>query len=209
MSRCFGEGDPLYERYHDSEWGWPLHDETRLYEKLCLEALQSGLSWILILRRRDGLRDVFHGFDPERVARFRGRDIERLLEDTRVIRNRRKLEAIVQNAKATLALRDVESLPELVWRHRPAPRPAPTTWEDVAEPPEAKALAKELKRHGFAFVGPTTVYALMEAAGLVNDHLVSCPARRAVELAQTQDQKPGTGRATRGRKMHSRPSNGS
>ena len=187
MSRCFGEGDALYERYHDDEWGWPQHDETRLYEKLCLEALQSGLSWILVLRRRDGLRNVFHGFDPERVARFEGRDVERLMQDTRVIRNRRKLDAIVQNAKATLAIRETEPLPDLIWRHRPEPRPAPVTWKDLDEAPEARALAKVLKSRGFSFVGPTTVYALMQAAGLVNDHLASCPARAAVERAQAAD----------------------
>ena len=187
MSRCFGEGDPLNELYHDTEWGWPQHDEVRLYEKLCLETLQSGLSWILILRRREGLREVFHGFDPERVERFRERDIERLMQDTRVIRHRRKLDAIVQNAKATVALRDHEPLSELIWRHRPEPRPAPETWDDLVEAPEAKALAKELKRRGFTFVGPTTVYALMEAAGLVNDHLASCPARAPVERAQAED----------------------
>lgn len=188
MSRCFGEGDPLYERYHDAEWGWPQRDETRLYEKLCLEALQSGLSWILVLRRREGLRQVFHGFDPALVTRFREREIDRLMQDPRVIRNRRKLEAIVQNAKATVALRDSEPLADLIWRHRPLRRPAPKTWDDVEVAPEAKALARELKRRGFAFVGPTTVYALMEAAGLVNDHLVSCPARPGVEEAQARAQ---------------------
>ncbi len=184
MSRCFGEGDPLYERYHDAEWGWPQRDETRLYEKLCLEALQSGLSWILVLRRREGLRELFHGFDPERVARFDEKDVDRLMQDSRAIRHRRKLEAIVQNARATVALRESEPLPALIWRHRPEPRPAPETWDDVVEAPEARALARELKQRGFVFVGATTVYALMEAAGLVNDHLASCPARAAVEEAQ-------------------------
>ncbi|HVE68312.1 MAG TPA: DNA-3-methyladenine glycosylase I [Solirubrobacteraceae bacterium] len=179
--RCFGDGDAPTERYHDDEWGRPERDETRLFEALSLEGLQSGLAWRTILHRRDGIREAFHGFDPERVARMGRRDVDRLMHDARVIRHRPKLEAIAGNGRATLALRDGETLPALVWRHQPGPRPAPRTWDDVATAPEARALAKELKRHGFAFVGPTTVYALMQAAGLVNDHLASCPARRAVE----------------------------
>jgi DNA-3-methyladenine glycosylase I len=182
--RCFGDGNAQYEAYHDEEWGLPVTDERGLYERLCLEGLQSGLSWALILKRREGLRDAFHGFHPDAVARFGDDDVDRLMQDVRVIRHRRKLEAIVTNARATVALRETEALPELIWRHRPGPRPAPRTWADVPVPPEAKALAKELKRHGFAFVGPTTMYALMQAVGLVNDHLAACPVRERFELAQ-------------------------
>jgi DNA-3-methyladenine glycosylase I len=181
---CFGAGDPLYERYHDEEWGRPLRDERGLYEKLCLEAFQSGLAWITILRKRDGFRAAFAGFDPEKVARFGKRDVARLLADTGIVRNRLKVEAAIANARATVELRDGSTpLPALIWAHAPGGRrKAPRSWNDVpALTPESTALAKELKRHGFRFVGPTTAYALMQACGLVNDHLASCPARKIVE----------------------------
>ena len=181
---CFGEGDALYERYHDEEWGRPVRDERGLYEKLCLEAFQSGLAWITILRKRDGFRAAFANFDPEAVARFGKRDTNRLLNDTGIVRNRLKIEAAIANAKATVALRDgPRALPELVWDHAPTGRrKAPRSWADVgAITPESTALAKELKRNGFRFVGPTTVYAMMQAVGIVNDHVADCWVRDEVE----------------------------
>jgi DNA-3-methyladenine glycosylase I len=180
---CFGEGDPLYERYHDEEWGRPVRDERGLYEKLCLEAFQSGLAWITILRKRDAFREAFAQFDADAVARFGKRDINRLLSDTGIVRNRLKIEATIANAKATVQLREgPRALPDLIWAHAPpARRRAPRSWRDVpALTPESTALAKELKRHGFRFVGPTTAYALMQACGLVNDHLAGCRVRELV-----------------------------
>jgi DNA-3-methyladenine glycosylase I len=177
---CFGEGDPLYERYHDEEWGRPVRDERGLYEKLCLEAFQSGLAWITILRKRDNFRAAFAQFDPDAVARFGRRDVNRLLNDAGIVRNRLKIDAAIANAKATVELRDgPRPLPELIWDHAPARRRAPRSWADVdALTPESTALSKELKRSGFRFVGPTTAYALMQACGLVDDHLEACVARR-------------------------------
>ena len=185
--RCFGDGDALYAAYHDDEWGAPVTDERGLYERISLEAFQSGLAWITILRKRDGFRAAFADFDPEAVARFGKRDVNRLLNDTGIVRNRLKIEATIANAKATVALRDgPRALPELVWDHAPAGRrKAPRSWADVgAVTPESTALAKELKRSGFRFVGPTTVYAMMQACGLVNDHLVGCRVRADVERAR-------------------------
>ncbi|HEY7018835.1 MAG TPA: DNA-3-methyladenine glycosylase I [Gaiellaceae bacterium] len=184
--RCrWGAGDEAYRVYHDTEWGWPVRDERGLYEKLCLECLQSGLSWALILRKREGIREAFAGFDPETVAAFGTAELEELLEDTRVIRNRRKLEAIVRNAEATVAMRDDVPLQELVWSfRRPAGR-APRGYAELASTTdESKELAKELKRRGFAFVGPTTVYSTMQAVGVVNDHLDGCFVRDEVEAAR-------------------------
>ena len=184
---CFGEGDALYERYHDEEWGRPVREERGLYEKLCLEAFQSGLAWITILRKRDGFRAAFANFEPDEVARFGKSDVNRLLADTGIVRNRLKIDAAIANAKATVALRDgPRPLPELIWAHAPAGRrKAPRSWADVeALTPESTALAKELKRNGFRFVGPTTAYALMQACGLVNDHLAWCRVRADVERAR-------------------------
>ena len=170
--RCrWGDSDDRYRLYHDTEW---------------LECLQSGLSWALILRKRDGIRDAFAGFDPDVVAGFGARELEQLLEDTRVIRNRRKLEAIIRNAEATVSLREDVPLPELIWSFRRPSMPAPKSYEDmVSLTPESKELAKELKRRGFAFVGPTTVYSTMQAAGIVNDHLKGCFVRDEVEAARS------------------------
>jgi DNA-3-methyladenine glycosylase I len=183
--RCFGEGDALYERYHDDEWGRPVTDERGLFERLSLEAFQSGLAWITILRKREAFRAAFAGFEPAAVAAFGERDVERLLADAGIVRNRAKIDATIANARATVALRAAGTpLHELVWAHRPAPAPAPLSWKDVRPvAPESAALAKELRRHGFRFVGPTTLYALMQACGLVNDHLAGCPARAAIEAA--------------------------
>ena len=190
-ARCrWGSTDELYRDYHDREWGRPVTDERGLYEKLCLECLQSGLSWALILRKREGIRDAFADFSPDAVAAFGRKQIEGLLKDTRVIRNRRKLEAIVQNAQATVAMRDQKPLAELVWSFLPPRRPAPRSYADMASlTDESKQLAKELKRQGFAFVGPTTVYSTMQAVGVVNDHLAGCFVRKEVEAAQRDVQR--------------------
>lgn len=196
MGRCFGDGDALYETYHDEEWGRPVLDEQGVFERICLEAQQSGLSWRVVLGKRDGMRAAYAGFDPERVARFGRRDVERLLGDARVIRNRRKIEAVVANARATLALREAGTpLQGLVWAHRPAGQGvAPRSWADVAAvTDESKALARALKRAGFAFVGPTTLYAGMQAIGVVNDHLAACPVRGEVERERRTIMRRGSG----------------
>jgi DNA-3-methyladenine glycosylase I len=185
--RCFGEGDPLYERYHDEEWGFPVLDERGLFERLSLEAFQSGLSWRTILAKREAFRAAFGGFDPDAVARFGDAKVARLLADAGIVRNRAKIEATIANAKAIVELRAAaEPFDTVVRAHAPAPRrSAPVAWADVpASTPETVALARELKRRGFRFVGPTTLYALMQACGLVNDHLAACPARPRVERAR-------------------------
>ncbi|MDX3240226.1 DNA-3-methyladenine glycosylase I [Streptomyces sp. ME03-5709C] len=184
LARCpWGLSAPDYVEYHDTEWGRPVHGEAALYERLSLEAFQSGLSWITILRRREGFRKAFAGFSPEAVAAFTDEDRARLLADTGIIRNRAKIDAAVANAHATLALREAHEggLDALVWSYAPEPagRPAPRTVADVpAVTAESTALAKDLKKRGFRFVGPTTAYALMQACGLVDDHLAACCARR-------------------------------
>jgi DNA-3-methyladenine glycosylase I len=185
--RCFGDGDPVFERYHDEEWGLPVLDERGLFERLSLEAFQSGLSWRTILTKRDAFRAAFAGFDPDAVARFGDADVERLVTDSNIVRNRAKIEATLANARATVAMRAAEGpLDALVRAHAPAPPDqTPATWADVPpSTPESAALARELKRRGFRFVGPTTVYALMQACGLVDDHLAGCPARPAMERAR-------------------------
>jgi DNA-3-methyladenine glycosylase I len=185
-ARCFGDGDPLYERYHDEEWGRPVLDEHGLYERVSLEGFQSGLSWLTILRKRESFRAAFAGFDPERVAAFGPTDVERLLADAGIVRNRQKIEATIANARALLALRDAgTSFPELVLAHRPPERPAPVSGAEIpSSTPESTALAKALRLAGFRFVGPTTAYALQQAAGHVNDHLAGCPVRQDVEAAR-------------------------
>jgi DNA-3-methyladenine glycosylase I len=187
MQRCFGDGDPLYERYHDQEWGFPVLDERGLFERMSLEAFQSGLSWRTILAKRDAFRAAFADFDPDAVARFAEADVERLLTDAGIVRNRAKIEATLANARATVALRGAgESLEALIRAHTPSPpNPPPPSWAEVPPTtPESVSLARALKRRGFRFVGPTTLYALMQACGLVNDHLIGCPARPAVERAR-------------------------
>ena len=174
--RCFGDGDPLYERYHDEEWGRPQLSEQQLFEKVCLEGFQAGLAWITVLRKREALREVFGGFDPRHVA---GLDVEPLLADARLIRSRPKLQACVTNARATLALGG--GLPDLVRGHATY-EPAPEHGSDVpASTPGSAALAKALKRAGFTFVGPVTAYSLLQACGLVGDHLRGCDVREEVE----------------------------
>ncbi|AYC38777.1 DNA-3-methyladenine glycosylase I [Streptomyces griseorubiginosus] len=168
---------PDYVAYHDEEWGRPVHGDDALYERLSLEAFQSGLSWITILRRRETFRAAFAGFEIAKVATFDESDRERLLLDPGIIRNRAKVDATLANARV-LAEWTPGELDELIWSHAPAPRPAPKTLGDVpAVTPESTALSKALKKRGLRFVGPTTAYALMQACGLVDDHLETCVAR--------------------------------
>ena len=184
MKRCWETSDPAYNTYHDEEWGRPVLDERGIYERLCLEGFQSGLSWLTILRKREAFRAAFEGFEPERVARFGDRDVARLLTDASIVRHRGKIEAAIANAQGTLALRAAGTpLEELVWAHRPKRiRSAPRTLRNLpATTPESNALSKELKRAGFRFVGPTTVYATMQACGVVNDHIASCFVRAQVQ----------------------------
>ena len=183
--RCWTSSEPLYLAYHDEEWGRPVTDERGLLERLCLEGFQSGLSWLTILRKRGGFRAAFAGFEIERVAAFDERDFARLMADASIVRNRLKIEAAIANAKALAAMhRAGETLGELVWAQRPpAALPPPTTLDDLpASTPGSKELAKQLKTRGFRFVGPTTMYAAMQACGVVNDHLLGCSVRDEVEV---------------------------
>ena len=186
--RCsWGLSAPDYVAYHDEEWGRPVTDDRGIYEKLTLEAFQSGLSWLTILRKRDNFRAAFDGFDFERVATYGAGDVERLMADASIVRNRAKIDAAIANARAAQDLAAAgESLAALAWAHRPEAERAPAGMEDVpATTPESKALAKELKRRGFRFVGPTTAYALMQAVGIVNDHVDGCFVRPAVEAERS------------------------
>jgi DNA-3-methyladenine glycosylase I len=186
-ARCWwGASSPEYVAYHDEEWGRPVRGDDALYERLVLEAFQSGLSWITILRKRENFRAAFGGFAIDTVAEYGDAEVQRLMADAGIVRNRAKIEATIANARATVDLRDAgTSLPELVWSHRPAARPAPRSFADVpAQTPEAVALAKALKKAGFRFVGPTTLYAGMQACGLVNDHVATCPSRAHFEALQ-------------------------
>jgi DNA-3-methyladenine glycosylase I len=179
--RCWWCGDdPLYVAYHDDEWGVPTTDDRALFEKLCLEGFQAGLSWLTILRKRDAFRRAFAGFDPEEVARFGPQEVDRLLTDAGIVRNRAKIEATIANAGAYLDLvADEGSFSSYVWAFAPAAAPVPRTLAEVrATSPEATAMARDLKRRGWRFVGPTTAYAFQQAMGLVDDHLVGCHARR-------------------------------
>lgn len=173
--RCGWVGDDAeYRRYHDEEWGTPLHGDRALFEKMALEGFQAGLSWITILRKRPRFREVFAGFEPERVAEFDRSDVERLMADAGIIRNRAKIEATIGNARVVRSMADGE-LDELMWSFAPASGPRPASFADVpAVTPESTAMSKELRRRGFRFVGPTTMYALMQSAGMVDDHIVGC-----------------------------------
>jgi DNA-3-methyladenine glycosylase I len=200
VPRCWwGAEPPEYRAYHDDEWGRPVADDTRLFEKLSLEGFQSGLSWLTILRKREGFRRAFAGFDPERVARFGERDVERLLADASIVRHRGKIEATIGNAGRLLELReDAGSLAAYVWSFEPeaATRPGRLTKAKLLElttSPEARAMAKDLKRRGWRFVGPTTVYSFMQAMGLVNDHLAGCSAQAEAEEARRSFDRPGRG----------------
>jgi DNA-3-methyladenine glycosylase I len=182
--RCSWARGPEYLSYHDEEWGRPVVDEDALFERLCLEGFQAGLSWLTILRKRPAFRDAFAGFSIEAVARFGARDVRRLMADAGIVRNRAKIEATIANAKAAAALYEQgETLAALVWGAAPASRRlAPRSMSDLpATTPESNALSRELKRRGFRFVGPTTVYAAMQACGVVNDHVLGCVVRGACE----------------------------
>lgn len=186
IKRCFWAGsDPLYRRYHDEEWGRPVADDRRLFEKLCLEGFQSGLAWITILRKRENFRAGFAGFDIPAVAAFTDADIERLVADAGIVRHRGKIVSTINNARRALELQqEAGSLAAFIWRFEPDPatRPSVFTMKDVQpKTAESTALSKELRKRGWSFVGPTTVYAFMQAMGLVNDHLEGCDIREAVE----------------------------
>jgi DNA-3-methyladenine glycosylase I len=198
LVRCsWGDSAPEYRPYHDEEWGFPVADDRRLFEKLCLEGFQSGLSWLTILRKREAFRRAFAGFDFARLARYGQRDVERLLGDASIVRHRGKIEATINNARRAVELTDEEgSLAAYAWRFEPDPaaRPKRLTREalqELAETPESRALAKDLKRRGWRFVGPTTVYAFMQAMGLVNDHLHGCDIREPAERARAAFAPPG------------------
>jgi DNA-3-methyladenine glycosylase I len=197
IARCWWcVGDPLYERYHDSEWGRPVDDDTRLFEKLVLEGFQAGLSWLTILRKRENFRRAFGGFELEAVARFGSDDVERLLADSGIVRNRAKIEATINNARryAELAT-EFGSLAGYVWGFEPeiATRPNRLDWETLANnttSAEATRMSKDLRKRGWAFIGPTTAYAFMQAMGLVNDHLTGCTVREQVELDRARFARP-------------------
>jgi DNA-3-methyladenine glycosylase I len=197
IARCFWAGsDPLYLDYHDREWGFPVADDRRLFEKICLEGFQSGLSWLTILRKRDNFRSAFDGFDFESVARFRARDVKRLLKDAGIVRHRGKIESTINNARRAKGLQAEEgSLAAFFWSFEPdtEARPKRMTWrvlKEMAKTPESTALSKELKRRGWTYVGPTTAYAFMQAMGLVNDHLEGCAFRERAERARARFRRP-------------------
>ncbi len=199
LARClWGDAPAIYRAYHDSEWGFPVSDDRRLFEKLCLEGFQSGLSWLTILRKRENFRAAFADFDFERVARFGKRDVNRLLGDAGIVRHPGKIEATINNAQRAVELVEAEgSLAAYIWRFEPPPssRPDPVTWAallEIAHTPESHALSKDLKKRGWRFVGPTTVYAFMQAMGLVNDHLEGCAVREEVEAERAALRRPGT-----------------
>ncbi|MGC0270181.1 DNA-3-methyladenine glycosylase I [Glutamicibacter soli] len=174
----WASSNEMLRRYYDTEWGMPITDETGLFERLSLECFQSGLSWAIILSKREAFRDAFAHFDPEKVALFSETDFERLIEDPRIVRNRLKIRATIANAQATLALRDEGGLAQLIWSHQPEQTPRPRAMSEIpTQSEESKALAKELKKRGFKFVGPTTMFALMEAVGMVDTHLLGSHRR--------------------------------
>jgi DNA-3-methyladenine glycosylase I len=195
--RCGWCGDdPLYVGYHDGEWGRPMFDDRRLFEKICLEGFQSGLSWLTILRKREHFREAFAGFDPARIARYGARDVARLLGNAGIVRHRGKIESTINNARRMLELQDeFGSLAAYAWSWEPSPaeRPAALTWAALRAMPTTAtsvALSRDLKKRGWSFVGPTTVYAFMQAMGLVNDHLDGCYVRAEVERARRRAVRP-------------------
>jgi DNA-3-methyladenine glycosylase I len=197
VARCWWSGsDPLYLGYHDTEWGRPVADDVRLFEKLTLEGFQSGLSWLTILRKRENFRRAFRGFDIDAVARFGPRDVERLLGDAGIVRNRAKVEATIGNARRCADLIDeVGSLAAYVWRFEPAPVARPRSLDpdglaQLTSSDEAKAMSRDLRRRGWSFVGPVTAYSFMQAMGLVNDHLSGCDMREQVERDRSGFARP-------------------
>lgn len=195
VARCWwADSAPEYRSYHDREWGFPVAEDQRLFEKLSLEGFQAGLSWLTILRKREAFRRAFAGFDFERVARFGQRDITRLLADASIVRHRGKIEAVINNARCAVELVEEEgSLAGYVWRFEPEAQPRSVDrakLRELAHTAESHALARDLKKRGWRFVGPTTVYAFMQAMGLVNDHLEGCDIRPQVELARADFERP-------------------
>lgn len=197
LARCWwSDGDPLYRAYHDDEWGRPVADDRRLFEKLCLEGFQAGLSWLTILRKRPSFRRAFRDFEPEAIAGFDGAEVERLMSDAGIVRNRAKIEATINNARRYPELVDeFGSLAAYAWRYEPAADSRPTVMDHAAlmaasVSPESVAMSKDLRKRGWAFVGPTTAYAAMEAMGLVNDHLEGCHVREQVEAERAGFERP-------------------
>jgi DNA-3-methyladenine glycosylase I len=188
VTRCaWADAPAIYRGYHDAEWGFPVDDDHRLFEKLCLEGFQAGLSWLTILRKRENFRAAFASFDFNRIARFGERDVERLLGDAGIIRHRGKIEATINNARCAVELVDAEgSLASYVWRFEPGAESP----QRLAQTPESHTLSKDLKRRGWRFVGPTTVYAFMQAMGLVNDHVEGCAIRPGVQAARREFTPP-------------------
>ena len=198
IRRCWwGAEPPIYQAYHDDEWGRPVADDFRLFEKLCLEGFQSGLSWLTILKKRENFRHAFGGFDFHQLARWDGRDVERLLGDVGIVRHRGKIEATLNNARRALELvEECGSLAAYLWRWEPAASERPPHIDKPAlsalsNTPASLALSKDLRRRGWAYVGPTTCYAFMQAMGMVNDHIEGCTARAKVELARKKFVRPG------------------
>ena len=188
MTRCWWCGDdPRYVRYHDEEWGRPVRDDRRLFEKICLEGFQAGLSWITILRKREHFRRAFRDFEIDRVARFGPRDVERLLQDAGIVRHRGKIESTINNARRARELREeFGSLADYVWKWQPDPTSRPRritrhVLTQMGTTPESTALSRDLMKRGWTFVGPTTVYAFMQAMGLVNDHIDDCEVGRQIK----------------------------
>ncbi len=197
-TRCFWPGElPDYLAYHDNEWGRPVDNDHRLFEKLCLEGFQSGLSWLTILRKRENFREAFEGFDFERVARFTENDVERLLGNAGIIRHGGKIRSTINNAQRAIELCEKEgSLARYFWRQEPQPheRPEVLTYAALTANPKTEIstrISKDLKKRGWSFVGPTTVYAFMQAMGLVNDHIEGCSCRAEVEKARKAFKRPG------------------
>ncbi|MCZ6612116.1 MAG: DNA-3-methyladenine glycosylase I [Planctomycetota bacterium] len=197
VTRCWWcVGDPLYEAYHDTEWGFPAVGDNRLYENICLDGFQAGLSWLTILRKRESFRAAFAGFEIERVARFNKRTVDRLLRDAGIIRHRGKIEAAINNARRAIELiEEFGSLAAYVWRYEPSPRARTKAVTRATMPTtsaESIAMSKDLKRRGWSFVGPTTLYAFMQAMGLVDDHLIGCDVRPRVESARQAFVRPAS-----------------
>jgi DNA-3-methyladenine glycosylase I len=197
-TRCFWCcADPIYQQYHDTEWGFPQADDHRLFEKICLEGFQAGLSWLTILRKRENVRRAFDGFDFERVARYNARKVDRLLGDAGIIRHRGKIESAINNAKRALELRkEFSSLAAYIWQFEPTPAGRPKhldlpTLKTMTTSPESITLSKDLKKRGWTFFGPTTAYAFMQSVGLVNDHLDGCGIRQMADRARRRFPRPG------------------